>query len=177
MADEKENNEVKVTGEGSALDVANAEERRIQLDGRKDPDKLMLKDGRSLSDVRRALYEEHTKEGLEATEVQLKRTRELSMAGDPLYDENSKVVMRGASAIVIPPGEPSEVKNLSKPSTPEEKAEEKGTPLPIDFPSRVDLVEGGFNTREKVRAASDQQLLLLPHIGDAALAAIRSAQG
>lgn len=89
-------------GEGTALETANAVERRIQLEGRKDPEKFKMPDGRTLAETRKELYESHVKEGDEAAKVQLKRVREQSIEGDPLYAEGAKAVMVGNNATVLP---------------------------------------------------------------------------
>jgi hypothetical protein len=45
------------------------------------------------------------------------------------------------------------------------------------FPGADALVAGGFDSREKIRAASDEDLLALEGIGEATLKKIREAQG
>jgi len=89
-------------GEGSALDIANAEERRIQLEGRLDPDNFQMPDGQTLSSVRQKLYETHVAEGDEANRIQLERVREQSMANDPIYSEGAKATMAGGTASILP---------------------------------------------------------------------------
>ena len=89
-------------GEGSALDIANAAEREIQLAGRQDPTHFKMPDGRTLAETRQELFEAHTKEGIEATKTQLKRVREQSMQSDPIYAEGATVVMRDGAASILP---------------------------------------------------------------------------
>lgn len=48
-----------------------------------------------------------------------------------------------------------------------------GTELPVGFPHRQDLITAGFDTTEKVKAASDQQLIDADGIGDAGVKKIR----
>lgn len=49
-------------------------------------------------------------------------------------------------------------------------------PLPEEFPSANALIAGGITTKEAVRAASDEDLLKISGIGQAALKKIRDAQ-
>jgi hypothetical protein len=96
-----------IEGEGSALEVANAAEREIQLKGRQDPENYQMPDGRTLSEVRQELYEAHQKEAVESNKTQLKRVREQSVEGDPLYAEGASVVMTGGSATIFPAVDPT----------------------------------------------------------------------
>ena len=69
----------------SPLDAKNAEERRITLEGPKDPENFMMPDGRTFAQTVRDKFEKDTEEGIAADEIQKQRVREQSMAGDPLY--------------------------------------------------------------------------------------------
>lgn len=95
------------------LEIANAQERAIQLGG---PD-FKLPDGRTVAETRTALLEEHTKEGEAAAATQLKRVREQSIAGDPLYAKGATVVMNaagGATVVAEPQAPVAEVEKTEK---------------------------------------------------------------
>lgn len=52
-----------------------------------------------------------------------------------------------------------------------------GTALADDFPWRGLLVDGGFESLEKVKAASDDELLAIEDLGPARLKEVRKAHG
>ena len=90
------------------LDKQNALERDIQLNGPKDPDNYRMPDGRTLSEVRKHLDDQHKKEFETETEMILARTRELS----PTSHVGENLVMTKAGNIIdvttppTPPGPP-----------------------------------------------------------------------
>jgi hypothetical protein len=49
-----------------------------------------------------------------------------------------------------------------------------GSPLPAEFVARDKLTEAGFDTLEKVEAATDEQLLAIRFVGDATVKDIRA---
>jgi hypothetical protein len=49
--------------------------------------------------------------------------------------------------------------------------------LPEDFPARDKLIEGGFDTLEKVQDASDEELLEIKGVGEATVTSIRAYEG
>lgn len=51
----------------------------------------------------------------------------------------------------------------------------EGTPLPDDFPARALLVEAGYTTLERVREATDEELLAIRGVGRRLLERIRDA--
>lgn len=112
------------------LDIKNEEERRIILEGRKDPENFKMPDGRSLADHRKEKFETDTKEGMESEEIQRKRVRQQSIEQDPLYDPKNKVVLDEASGglTIIPTGV-TEVED-KKPKDEKPKAPPTPTPNP-----------------------------------------------
>jgi hypothetical protein len=118
---------VTIVGEGSALAVANAVEREIQLKGPQDPDKFQMPDGRTLSETRAELYKAHVKEGDEAARAQTNSMREQSIRNDPLYAEGATAVMSGNAVNIVPAPEaaPALAQPTSQPEA--EKKEEKSS--------------------------------------------------
>lgn len=95
----------------SLLQQRDEVERAIQLGAREDPSKVVLPGGEKLLDYRRRMAEEHEEEGRQTLEVNEKRMRQQSTAGDPLYREGGVVSFynSGASAIVESKMEPPPV--------------------------------------------------------------------
>ena len=52
-----------------------------------------------------------------------------------------------------------------------------GDQLPSGFPGRMALIKAGYDTLEKVKAASDSDLEAVPSLGDGMVAKIREALG
>lgn len=79
------------------LDEQNAIERKIQLEGPKDPDNFRMPDGRTLTEVRTALNDQHKAEFKENDEKSRLRSRELSL---PELSKGGNLVMTGAGNII-----------------------------------------------------------------------------
>lgn len=72
--------------------------------------------------------------------------------------------------------EPKEKKKAPVEKTPPvDGDEETDGPLPTGFPGRSALLSAGLDSLAKVREASDEDLLGIPGVADATLAAIREA--
>lgn len=74
--------------------------------------------------------------------------------------------------VVSPAAQPSTTASAPAspaPSTP------GSTTLPNGFPARAALIKSGFDTTEKVKAASDEQLIAVDGVGEANLVKIREA--
>jgi hypothetical protein len=110
----------------SPLDAKNAEERRITLEGPKDPENFIMPDGRTFAQTQRDKFEQDTKEGLEADQIQQQRVREQSMASDPLYT-NVPLADRVTES---PPKTKEEVKKASP---------EKITETPKEAPKQKEI--------------------------------------
>lgn len=129
---------------GHPLDQQNALERKIQLEGSKDPDNFKMPDGRTLSEVRRSNQELEDKEYQEEARMVARRAREQSASTlqkgkklaitstgnlldttEPVISERSKeVVTRSTSENVKPLREGTG--NVTAPSG--ETATPAGTP-------------------------------------------------
>lgn len=79
------------------LDEQNAIERKIQLEGPQDPENFRMPDGRTLADVRRDLYDKHTKEFKEDDNALRAHSRKLSR---PEFSKGGKLVMTSAGNII-----------------------------------------------------------------------------
>ena len=93
------------------LDEQNAIERKIQLEGPRDPDNFKMPDGRTLTEVRRSLNEKHTKEFKEEDQMVRARSRELS---NPELSKGEKRIVTEAGNII----------DVTEPKKPEERKEE-----------------------------------------------------
>lgn len=92
----------------------------------------------------------------------------LYKVGDAFVDAEGKTVdaKEAKSALAKRAGETEE---------PQSSAATNAGGLAEDFPAREALVGGGFDTPEKVKAASDDDLLALDGVGPATLTKIREA--
>ncbi len=156
-------------------------ERDIQLGRVK-----TLPDGRAVDDVRKELRERHLEEGKASSDGQRKAFIEQSSAKPPetvqVSTTDTGQLVASASSDVAGTIEEAEGEGqgaqLSSRTIDGERLPAASTdPLPLGFPSRGDLIAAGFDTLSKVRAATDEQLEALPHIGRARVAEIRRALG
>jgi hypothetical protein len=79
------------------LDEQNAIERKIQLEGPRDPDNFRMPDGRTLTEVRTALNDQHKSEFKENDEKSRLRSRELSL---PELSKGEKLVMTTTGSVI-----------------------------------------------------------------------------
>lgn len=89
----------------SPLEKMNQEERKITLEGPKDPDHFKMPDGSTLTETRRRLYEEQVEEATEADKVQTARVREQSTEHDPLYNPAARAVEVSPGSFSLIPAE------------------------------------------------------------------------
>ena len=102
MANEVEN-------EGSALEKAQAEERRITLGARDDPN-FKLPGGQTVAEVKRKAFETQRTEAAAADKAQGERSVELHKLSEPLANPDAKVVMNKEGGATILPAKIEEPK-------------------------------------------------------------------
>lgn len=91
-------------GTKSALEEANEIERKIILEGPKDPDKFKMPSGKTLTETRQALEKIQIKQGQEEEDRHSERIREQSTEGDPLYHEAARTMPGAAGTVnILPP--------------------------------------------------------------------------
>ena len=153
----------------SAADLA-ALERDMQT---KPASEVVLPDGRKLSEV---LATRATAEQAEGVVNSAKRVESLTRETSAVLPANHRVTITARGELIVVPlsDAPATPPADSAPETATDKPAE--TPLPPNFPSRHDLVGGGLDTVEKVTAASDDELIALPHIDVVSVRRIRAAQ-
>lgn len=78
------------------LETQNAIERKIQLEGSKDPENFKMPDGRTLSEVRKTLQDQHQKEFVTEAKTIGRTTREMS----PVLNKGKDLVMTGPGNII-----------------------------------------------------------------------------
>ena len=141
------------------VEEASALERKSILE----PESVTLPGGKSLADERRELLERHREEGRARREKDLENARA----------QSSATIKPGARVRV----EVIEGRVVSAPAArkAEAAAEETVRALPEEFPHRELLTGAGFNTVEKVSAATDEELLAIDGLAGARVKEVRAA--
>lgn len=118
-----------ILGEGSALERAQAEERRITLSARDDPN-FKLPGGDTVAEMRRKLFEAQRVESQNADEAQSKRMVELHQQSEPLVNPDAKVLANETGGTTILPAKVEEPKTKPAPSSSPPKESTPKTPTP-----------------------------------------------
>jgi hypothetical protein len=151
-------------------EAASALEREVILHAG-DPSYVLL-DGRTVAEVREAQAAKDVKDRAEAAEFWERSIR----ANTPEVATVSVRVSEAGTVISAPSSvKPAETEGGAVEASSNGEATNVATPLPETFPHRELLEGAGFSTVEKVRAATDEELISIDGVGASRLKEIRKA--
>jgi hypothetical protein len=152
-------------------EAASALEREVILHAG-DPD-YRLPDGRTVAQVREAQARKDEADRKEAAEFWERSVR----ANTPTTATVAVRTLESGVLVTAPAKvQPAETEDVPvKGDAPATEAAALATPLPEGFPQRELLEGAGFSTVEKVRAASDEELVAIDGIAEGRLAEVRKA--
>lgn len=157
----------------TALDTQLRSERDLILGARDNPKETKMPGtGTTVADFKTETRKQQLEEGSKEIATNAQRMSEQSRKGDPIFAEGTAVVSTASMATVVPSATVQDTPPAKRPV--DTGREVPASDLPTHFPFRGVLIEGGLRTRAAVDAATDAEIMALPHIDKIRLEQIRA---